>query len=223
MQMLLRLSGTLTIFLAVMVPLSALTGQERSPSNSKVKPVETEKFFKNCTPAEFAEHDCWLLERIVSPFLREMNEKPLDSIPKSDDLSTYRLTLLAFTSPVPAQVARIMVHQDSTVEIIAKVGDPDGKVRVERQIRLSKEDSGKILGLLVWNTFVKTDSGRHLADDPTRRVRDGNICVLEGSEAGDFHAIERAQIWMSAPFDNASALLTQLYNILKSFGVWQLQ
>jgi hypothetical protein len=217
--------AALVLFSALLVTsLEAQTNQEPVEQQSKAaESTNPEVFFRDCTPVEFAVRDCKVLERLVAPRLREVGEKSLADSANPYEMYTYRVTFLAFVSSVPARVATIVVQNDSIVEITSKTEGLDDKIRSLRQLQLSRGDSDVLLALLQWDRFSTMDSSRHIVNDPTRQITDGNMCSLEGAHLGKFHAIYRNQIERSASLDPPSDLLMRLYEFLDSRGAWRMQ
>jgi hypothetical protein len=196
-------------------------GRQNVPSSTT---AAAEGYFRDCTPAADEAHDCAVLERLFSSRLNELNEAPLSIAPDSRAQFIYRILFSTPVAPlISARYAWITVKNDSTLKITAKTIGMNNKILTSRSFSLSAAEANELLPLLRWEEFVKLDSLAHIPVDPSRLIRDGNHCVLEGIHQGQFHAIYRSQIQRDLSLDPAKPLMFDLYNFLNDLGAWQTQ
>ena len=196
-------------------------GHQASPADSS---SAIRKYFRDCTPAESAAHDCATLEWFFSSRFKEVEETPLPSQPNSGFQFVYRIS---YVTPVARligmRLARIEIRNDSSIEIIAKTEDMNDKILTSRSFVLSEADADKLRAILRWEEFVKLDSESHAAPDHTHTMKDGDFCALEGISGTAYHAIARSGIERDTSQDPAKAPLLSLYNLLNNLGVWRTQ
>ena len=180
------------------------------------------KYFRDCTPAGSATHDCARLEGLFSCRLKDVDESPLSIQTNSGAQLIYRFS---YATPVAEfigmRLARIEIRNDSKVEIIAKTEDMNDRILTSRSLILPEADAHRILSLIRWEEFVYFDTANHSAPDRTHLDFDGDYCALEGTNGDKFHAVYRSQIEQNSSLDPAKVQMLRLYKFLNKLGVWR--